>query len=282
MAILREVLSQASRQLRNAGVTETPFLDALVLSAKVLGSTKERALASLQDDLNHEQERELFSLAARRASGEPSAYIIGEQEFFGYPFAVSPAVLIPRPETELLVEQVLLAAGRRPGSPRILDLCTGSGCIGISVKLELPGAEVTCSDVSSAALEVCRQNACRLNAEVAVLQGNLLDRLDGPFDIIVTNPPYLTFPEMKDESLISRGEPETALFGGHDGLDLIREIVRDGFDKLSQKGYLIIESSISQTAVIRDMMISRGFDEAEIIPDLTGRARVVKGRRTKV
>ncbi len=279
MAILREILSQASEQLRTTGRSDTPFLDALLLASKVLHRSKELTLASLQEDLTVQQQEEFLSLLSKRASGVPCAYLLGQQEFFSYQFKVAPGVLIPRPDTELLVEQVLEIAAKYPKPQRILDLCCGSGCIGIAVKLEAPEAEVTCSDISDAALGICRQNASNLQADVNIVKSSLFEHLFGPFDIIVTNPPYLTASEMTDEQRIARGEPSVALHGGDDGLELIREIILQAYDILSSRGCLLIECSIDQTRKIRDLMDARGYSHTAIIPDLTGRGRVVTGSR---
>ncbi len=278
MAQLREVLAQATETLKSTGITETPFLDALLLASKVLQTSKEKALASMERELSYGQQREFHNLLALRSSGTPSAYLMGQQEFYGYLFTVTPDVLIPRPESELLVEETLHAAGELPSGIRILDLCTGSGCIGISLKLQLKNAEVICSDVSERALAVCRENARNLRADVSAVHSSLFENLSGPFSIVVSNPPYLTSLEMEDPQLKSRDEPELALRGGPDGLDIIREIVCRGYDVLIPGGFLILESSIDQTEAVRTMMLHRGYSEARISADLTGRGRVVTGR----
>ncbi len=279
MAQLREILAQATEALRNTGITETPFLDALLLASKVLQISKEKALASMDRELSRGQQREFHSLVTMRSSGTPSAYLMGQQEFYGYLFTVTPDVLIPRPDSELLVEESLQAAGEFPGDIRILDVCTGSGCIGISLKLQLKNAEVICSDVSDRALAVCRENAGNLQADVSAVHSSLFENLSGPFTIVVSNPPYLTSLEMEDPQLKSRDEPELALHGGTDGLDVIREIVCMGYEMLVPGGFLILESSIGQTEAVRTMMLHRGYSETRISADLTGRGRVVTGRR---
>ena len=275
MKSLREVIAAESSRL--SSVSTTPFLDALLLAAAALGTSKERLLARLGEPADEAAAAAFRVLTDRRCAGEPAAYILGVQEFYGYPFRVTPAVLIPRPETELLVDLVLerITLQQR----RVLDLCTGSGCIGISLKLEEPSLAVTCSDVSSEALAVCRENARSLAADIRCIHSDLFSSIDQTFDIIVTNPPYLTEQEMRDPALITRGEPDSALTGGADGLEIIRKIICSGFDNLSQKGYLIIEGSIAQAQRIRELMQERGFTSTEIVPDLTGRERAVIGKR---
>ncbi len=275
MATLRQLLTEAVPDLKPHSTT--PFLDALLLASLAMGVPKERALADLPVELPGDIEHEFRRLLVQRASGTPAAYIRGVQEFYGYEFTVTPAVLIPRPETELLVERTLQLPGKR-----VLDLCCGSGCVGISVKLQQPWREVTCSDISPEALAVARDNACRLKAVVTVLESDLFNSIPGTFDIILTNPPYLTAEEMQCSRLISRGEPALALSAGEDGLEYIKRLIPKGFSQLAPDGYLMIENSDGQCEAVAELMAAAGFSEIEIIPDLAGLRRVVTGRRLEI
>lgn len=275
MRILREIAVQASSRLSHT--SQSPFLDLLLFASRTLGKSKEQVLAAFNEYITPEQEEELLGYVERRYRGEPAAYIIGKQEFYGYRFSVSPGVLIPRPETEVLVEQALRFAGDAP--VQILDLCCGSGCVGITLDLLLERASVVCSDVSEEAVAKCRENITALASQARCIHSDLFEQVPGSFQIITANPPYLTDQEMQDPQLLSRGEPEQALRGGEDGLDIIKKIIQNGFDKLSQKGYLMIETSVDQTSAVRKLMEERGFMQREIAVDATGRGRVVIGRR---
>jgi len=275
MRSLREITAEVSSRLSET--SQTPFLDALLLASQVFGKSKEHILASFHEPADPQSEQKLMELAERRYHGEPAAYIIGRKEFYGYEFSLKPGVLIPRPETELVVEQAVRLSGSRP--VRILDVCCGSGCIGITLDLLLAQAEVICSDISPDAAAQCRENIEKYGSRARCIESSLFENVPGYFDIIASNPPYLTSREMLDPELKARGEPELALNGGEHGLDIIQQIIQNGFDKLSQKGYLIIESSVAQTASVSELMAERGFTECETVPDLSGRGRVVIGRR---
>lgn len=226
------------------------------------------------------------SLAARRAGGEPVAYLIGYREFFGREFAVSPAVLIPRPETELLIELALRTGAATPGvgpaanSPaRILDLGTGSGCIAITLALEMKGADVTATDASSAAMAVARHNAERYGATLRLLQSDWFAALSGQsFDVIVANPPYIaaTDPHLAAGDL--RHEPRAALSSGADGLDALRQIIVAAPAHLLRNGQLWLEHGYDQAAAVHGLLAAAGFGAIEQHRDLAGIVRVSGGR----
>jgi release factor glutamine methyltransferase len=217
------------------------------------------------------------SLAARRAGGEPVAYLVGRREFFGRDFEVSPAVLIPRPETELLVETAL--AKCRRWSRRILDLGTGSGCIAISLALELPLAQVTAVDASAPALAVARRNADRHSARLRFVQSDWFDALgEEAFDLIVANPPYVAAADPHLAAGDLRHEPAAALASGTDGLDALRRIIADAPAHLAPGGQLWLEHGYDQAAAVQELLLAAGLTAVEQHSDLAGIIRVSGGR----
>lgn len=239
------------------------------------------------------------SLVARRKGGEPVAYLVGYREFYGREFAVSPDVLIPRPETELLVDIALgkevgaggTATGAAPSTTtrtktrtttrasRILDLGTGSGCIAITLALEIPSAEVSAVDASAAALTMARGNAERLGARLRLLQSDWFGSLSGEsFDLIVANPPYIAAENPHLAAGDLRHEPHQALASGADGLDAIRRIVAAAPRHLSLGGQLWLEHGYDQADDVRDLLVLAGLCDIEQHRDVAGIVRVSGGR----
>ncbi len=250
--------------------------EALMLLAHASGRTRESLIASPEATLPHDVASEYERLRARRIAGEPVAYLLGHREFYGRRFAVGPRVLIPRPETELLIDLVC-AGPESPGS--ILDLGTGSGVIAITLALERPAAIVTGTDVSADALEIARVNGRALNASVAWHEGSWFDALDEGrrFDLIVSNPPYIAI----DDSHLGEGdlrfEPQSALTDGHDGLDAIRCIVAGAPSRLTRSGRLMVEHGHDQAALVRSLFVSGGFVDIASSRDLAGIERITVG-----
>jgi release factor glutamine methyltransferase len=221
---------------------------------------------------------------ARRAQREPSAYIIGHREFWGLDYLVSPAVLIPRPESELIVEEAL-ARLRDAEAPRLADVGTGSGCLGLSIAHDLPGARVVATDISRAALAVARDNAVRLRVadRVMFLQTSYLDGVaSAPFDAIVANPPYV---KDTDKPALSRQviayEPHVALFGGDDGLRGVRGVLDAGRDRLRAGGWLITEFGLGQDEEVRELVGGYAMYRLESIKeDFQGIPRTAVIQRT--
>lgn len=215
---------------------------------------------------------------ARLAAGEPLAYVVGEQPFRDGVFVVTPDVLIPRPDTEVLVACALERLPRRDGL-RVLDLGTGSGCIAISIALERPNAEVIAVDASPAALEVARRNAQRLRADnVRFVRSDWFEGLTGRrFDVIAGNPPYIAAADPHLADL--RHEPRAALVAGPDGLDAIRRIVAGAADHLEPGGRLLLEHGYDQRAAVLALFRAAGLADCQGVDDLAGRARVAVGRR---
>ena len=227
--------------------------------------------------------RELVCCAAGKSREElPVAYLIGEWEFYGLPLDISESVLIPRPDTEVLVEQAL---SRLQGvsEPRILDLCAGSGCVGLALAKHLPGSRVVLGELDEGALRICRQNIRRndLTGRVVSLQMNALEKPPahlGEFDAIVSNPPYIPDGDIAGLDVSVRDyEPHLALRGGEDGLDFYRAICAQWRTALRADGRLLFEVGIGQADDVLRIMRSCGFGDVEITPDLNGIPRVVSG-----
>jgi len=262
-------------ELMQAGGIDTS--DARALLRAVLGVDGAYLIAHGNDAITAQLEARFRALAARRAAGEPVAYIVGEREFYGHIFKVTPVVLIPRPETELLVE---LALERKP--ERVLDLGTGSGCIAISIALARASARVTAIDQSQPALAVARENAAHLNARnVEFRAGNWFDALcnkDGETcDVIVANPPYVAAGDAHLAQGDLRFEPLSALASGADGLADIRVIVTGARAHLAAGGWLLFEHGYDQAARCRELLSQAGFGEVQSWRDLAGIERVSGG-----
>lgn len=249
-------------------------VDARVLLRAVLGVNDAYLIAHDRDELSAAHAAQFRAYAARRAAGEPVAYIIGEREFFGHSFKVTPAVLIPRHETELLVE---LALQRQP--QRVLDLGTGSGCIGISIALVLPAAQVTAVERSPEALALAHENAQRLHARnIEFRQSDWFSAVQGErYDLIVANPPYVAH----GDAHLTQGdlpfEPTQALVSGDDGLADIRIIVAGAPAHLAPGGWLLFEHGYDQAARSRELLTQAGFNEVQSWRDLAGIERVSGG-----
>lgn len=254
-------------------------LEVQYLLQQVLGKPRAWLLAHPETSLDPEQQRTYSAALERRLQGEPIAYILGEREFFGLRFKVTPATLIPRPETELLVE---LALQRIPENKpcHVLDLGAGSGAIALSIAHERPGALVTAVDASLAALEVARENAARLGLhKVRFLHGSWYAPLgDERYDLIVSNPPYVAEndPHLAQGDL--RFEPASALASGADGLDDIRSIVTGARAHLEAGGWLLLEHGYDQGEKVCALLKGAGFGNVLTEPDLAGNGRVSGGQ----
>lgn len=251
--------------------------DAQVLLLHVLQKNRAWLIAHDDESATDEQSVAFEALAARRCAGEPVAYLLGSREFYGREFAVSPAVLIPRPDTELLVE---LALKRAPQNGKVIDLGTGSGCIPITLKLERPDLSVSALDLSSDALAVARGNAQALGADVRLLESDWFSAVAGQvFDLIVSNPPYI---HAEDEHLHQgdlRFEPTGALTDGHDGLQHLRAIITAAPAYLQPEAWLLLEHGWDQGAACRELLLQAGFTDVQTWQDLGQNDRVSGGRR---
>ena len=256
-------------------------LEAQVLLGHALGKPRAWLIAHSDDRLDPEQTATFADLFDRRWGGEPVAYILGEREFYSLNFKVTPAVLIPRPETELLVE---LALARLPTglSARVLDLGTGSGAVAVTLALHRPEAEVVAVDQSAAALEVAQENAQRLGADkLRLVRSDWYRALDEEkFDLIVSNPPYIAAGDAHLEQGDVRFEPPAALASGEDGLNDIRAIVRGAAVRLKPGGWLLFEHGYDQASACRELLLQAGFEQVASATDLAGIARVSYGQWT--
>lgn len=217
----------------------------------------------------------------RRINGEPLQYILGNTDFFNVTLAVGPGALIPRPETEILVEEALKTIDGLV-SPRICDICTGTGAIALALAKELPNASVVASDISQDALHWARKNleSCGLK-NITLRQSDVFSGVAplAPFDLITANPPYVTAEEYENlESVVKDYEPELALVSGEDGLDLIRFIVREASKYLVPGGWMLMEIGCGQGAALREMLEDGGFRNVEILRDYAGLDRIAKGQ----
>lgn len=293
MKTVRDVLSEAVLVLRQqsetgadpadaVGEVINPSLDAALLLAKVLGISRSALLAGGPDPVNDLQRDEFMSLVRRRLAGECVAYILGAREFYGRTFFVDRRVLVPRADTEVLVEQALLrldqllAAG--VARPLCHDCCTGSGCVGITLACERPGLSLSLSDLSASALAVAGAN-CRalLGRDISLSCSDLLAEVPGAYHLITANPPYVSS-ELSDRILASGSqEPRLALDGGVQGLDVYRRLPAQAWQKLLPGGWLLVEAGEEQAAAVRVFFESAGFSEITVYQDLAGHDRVIAG-----
>jgi len=289
---VREALTHGASVLSGTG-SDTSYLDSCLLLSRAAGWDRAALLARNPDTLSPDAETAFLSLLARRASGESVAYILGEKEFYGRSFRVDSRVLVPRPDTELLVEAALEVArrnlDRRRGAAvpdfRIHDAFTGSGCVGITLAAELPDAEVSLSDISPGARDLAAANVrALLGRDLEVFESDALSAVRGPFDLITANPPYLTRAETdrlqgSDGAIGVRREPRGALYGGPDGLGFYLRLVPEAEKALAPGGFLVVEIGEEQGAAVRGIFRENGFREIETLRDLAGRDRVVRGMR---
>lgn len=272
----RQAMAEAGARLREASV-ENEQAESWFLLEYTGGMSRSEYYLKCEEPMPFEIYQKYQELVEKRCTHIPLQYLTGEQEFMGLVFQVNEHVLIPRQDTETLVEEALRFAA--PGM-KMLDLCTGSGCIAVSMKHYAPGLAVTASDLSEDALQTARENARRNHCAVTFVHSDLFDALEGPFDLIVSNPPYIPegvipalMPEVKDH------EPVTALNGGKDGLYFYREIIRGSSRFLTEEGYLLFEIGSDQGRAVSEQMADNGFSEIRVIRDLAGLDRVVCGRK---
>lgn len=286
---LAELLSAGRTRLLAAGIGRAEAaIDAEVLARSLLGWDRARYLADARDPAPEWFADSYRRALERRAAREPVSLIVGRREFWGLDFEVTRAVLTPRPETELLVEEALVSCadlGRRHrASPAIVDVGTGSGCVAISLAREMPGAHVVATDISRDALEVARRNAAHheVDGRIAFVQGSLLEPIAAPIDLVVSNPPYVPSadlevlpPEVRDY------DPVVALAGGPDGLAVIRRLMDQAQRTLAPGGWLVFEFGHGQEAGIRAAIAGRpALELVRVCADLQRIPRVAVARRS--
>jgi len=301
---IREALAQNSAELKTAGI-DTPSLDASLLLAHILNTSRTALAAMGNDPLSGESFAVLRALIERRKKGECIAYIIGKKEFRGLEFLVNPSVLVPRPDTETLVEAGIAIINEELGIRNeelkmcndgvasnvihVLDLCTGSGAVAISLKNEMPALDVWAADISAEALETAKKNATLLLPPNSInfLQGDLYNALPPPnssplipnssFNLIVCNPPYIPSDEIHTLPAEVLKEPRLALDGGMEGLAIIRRVIDGAVEKLIRGGVLLLEADPRQMEKITFFLEKRGFCNVKLYRDLSGNERVIGG-----
>ena len=281
-ATVAELLAVGAQRLKEVlagggSLDATPELDAELLLAHALGASRARLRSHPEEVPAAAAARRFLDLIGRRATGEPVAYILGRKGFWTLELEVTPAVLVPRPETELLVERAL-ALG--PGEPaRVADLGTGSGAIALALASARPQWRITATDISAEALAVARANALRLRlSRVELIEGDWLGCLSGTFHLLVSNPPYVAAedPALGQPELMR--EPQLALVAADDGLAALRVIIRAAPAYLEPGGWLLLEHGATQAAAVAGALVARGFAQVRSHRDLAGRERMTEGQ----
>ena len=269
-------------RLKKAGI-EAAQLEARELVCYAADKSREQLYRDMSLYVSAELEKRVDDLVRRRLAGEPVAYIIGEWEFYGLPLDISQEVLIPRTDTELLAERGIARAREAGEGARVLDLCAGSGCVGLAVAANVPSCRVVLGELSEGALRTCKQNVRRnqLNARVTCLS---VDALEAPssalwdFDVIVCNPPYIPTGDIDGlEPSVKDYEPHMALDGGEDGLDFYRVIAAKWKSALRLGGALVFEVGIGQAPQVEDILAQNGYENIQTAQDTQGIWRVVEG-----
>jgi len=268
--------SSLLREGRDALSSRNSLFEARELLFRVLHIDREAYFMNPSLPVSAEEILAYRSGISRLLKGEPLAYILGSWDFYGRSFFVDPGVLIPRPETESVLEVGLSLA---PDTGRALDLCTGSGCIGITLALEKPGLQVFCGDISEDALRTARQNASHYpESRVTVLFDDALKPSSVPYDFIISNPPYIAPSEKVEESVL-RYEPAVALWGGDDGLDFYRAILQYRLPLLTPGGYIVVECGEKQSDRVASLFTDYAMSDIVCHPDLSGKYRAVSGQK---
>jgi release factor glutamine methyltransferase len=282
--LLRESLQSAIARLTDEHVP-SPRLNAETLLMFTLNCDRAHLYAHPERELTDEEHARYDEALMQRSKGVPAQYITGHQEFWGLDLLVSPAVLIPRPETEHVVETVLELVKEYPfsgpGRLRMVDVGTGSGCIALALASELPHAEIHACDISDEALEIARVNAARLalGGKVLFRKSDLLAVHAGEqFDFVISNPPYVGEAEAdKVQRQVREFEPLIAVFSGHEGMDIYRRLIPQARDHLCPGGWFVAEIGFSEEAKVRELLA--GWNEIQVTPDLQGIPRVVAARK---
>lgn len=274
----------ASRDKLSAAGSESPAADVDCLMSEAFGKDRSWLMIHDTDEATSEKLIEFDSMLARRLNGEPIAYITGHREFWSLRLKCSPATLIPRPDTETLVEEAiryLSAMDHKNYAPRVLDLGTGTGAIALAIKSEIGEADVLGTDISHDAVELAKTNAEANQLSVSFYASDWFKNVEGKFDLIVSNPPYIAANDKHLSQGDVRFEPETALVSGADGLDDIRIIADNSKKHLNAGGCLMIEHGWDQGSAVREILFSEGYADIRTVRDLGGNDRVTTGRIAK-
>jgi release factor glutamine methyltransferase len=287
---VREAIAEGKRALKSPCTKahiDSPDLDAALLLAEALHLSREGLITRGEEHITEDERKKFLELLERRMGGECVAYVLGKKEFRSLEFFVNKSVLVPRPDTELLVEAVLekgeLWNKTGAGAIRVLDLCTGSGAIAVSLKNEMPSLEVWAADISAEALETAKANAERHKISISFYQGHLFEALpsEQTFHIIVSNPPYIPSAEIASLPPEVQREPRLALDGGKDGLGIIREIIARAPYYLEQGGILLLEAAPEQMKSIFQALEKNRFINIKTYRDLSRQERVIEGSMIK-
>ncbi len=282
---LQEWMRKGEALLRGGPHAERARRDAELLLLHAAELDRASLLARWKEKLDIEQAASFVELIERRRVGEPIQYILGKAEFYGLPFRVTPDVLIPRPETEYVVEKAIaLAAGMK--QPRIVDVGAGSGAIAVALAYALPDAQITAIDVSEPALAIAKENAARngVDGRIRFLRGDLLepirDEVEERFDFVVSNPPYVPRGDAASLAVEVRDyEPALALFAGEDGVEVYRRLIPEAFGVLKPGAFMVLEIGFGQADAVRALLDLSGFRKINFVPDLQGIPRVACGQR---
>lgn len=279
---VRRVLEWTTSHLKKHG-SDTPRLDAEILLAHARGCQRIQLYTQFDEPLSDAVRGQMRELVQRRSKAEPVAYLVGQREFFSLGFKVTRDVLIPRPDTETLVMEILDAI-KGLSSPRVLDLCTGSGCVAIAVAKNSKSAHLTAIDISAPAIAIARENVDRhqLADRVDLIESDLFGAIpkDAKFEVIAGNPPYIPAAEIEQlDAEVARHEPRLALDGGADGLSVLKRIINDAPQFAAPKGLLLLEFTPEQASVLESLLTSHGgYTDISIRKDLGHRPRVLKAR----
>lgn len=281
-----DIYIETRRALKDAGI-EGFALEAKLIVAQAAGKTTAELLRDLHLYVPDELHESVREMTRRRLTGEPVAYVTGGWEFCGVPLVITRDVLIPRGDTELMADEAVALFAGRTGTPRILDLCAGSGCIGCALAVRMPGARVTLVDISPAALAVAGRNIEKnsLGTRVSCVSADATAKPPmylGRYDLIVCNAPYIPTAELSSlDPSVRKYEPYRALDGGPDGLDIIRPVIALWRSVLRPGGTMMLEICEGQFPTVRALMEQAGFDGVRAVPDLGGADRIVVGRYTQ-
>lgn len=273
---IKEVLNKSIEILKNNNI-EDAFLKAKIILSSILDVDKSYLIINQEDEIEKKIEDEFFLKINRLCENEPIQYIINNQEFYGYNFYVDKNVLIPQPDTEILVEEVIKLAKNKEKYLKILDLCTGSGAIAVSLYKNLNNVEISASDISKEALNVAKLNIQKNECKIKLIKSNLFENVNEKFDIIVSNPPYIETSTIKNLSKEVQNEPYIALDGKEDGLYFYKEIAQNANDYLNNEGIIAFEIGYNQKESVEKILEENNFINIYSIKDLSGNDRVVIG-----
>lgn len=271
---IKDILNEGVEILKQANI-EDPILKSRILLSYILKKKKEYFITHDEDELSDEIYKSFIEKIKRLKNNEPIQYITNKQEFMGIELYVNNDVLIPQPDTEILVEEIISLTKNKTKNLKILDLCTGSGAIVISLGKILKKCELFASDISKKALKIAQQNSIKNNTQIVFIESNLFENISEQFDIIVSNPPYIETETINTLSKEVRYEPLIALDGGKDGLEFYRKIITNAKKYLKENGYLALEIGYNQREKVEKILINNKYKNIYSKKDLSGNDRIV-------